>query len=115
MDTREGDVEAFLNDFKQKMKVFNIVFNRSRAKNLQTQLELELKEFEREKYLSELTVKDYYKGPTSDQDGGPDLWEFGKMVKNKEVYIKITIGYLNKPVICISFHFPERPIKYQFK
>lgn len=116
MDTIErGDVESFLNEFKVKMKVFGIVYMRDRNKNLQTQLDLELREFEKDKYVSELTVEDYYKGPTQDYSNGADLWEFGKIIKKKEVYIKIAIGAGNKPVICISFHFPERSIKYPFK
>jgi len=119
METTKEEVETFLKDFKQKMAArvggYPVIFYRERPKNLQTQLDLELKEFEKEKYLSELTVEDFYKGPTKDVDGGPDLWEFGKTVKNKEMYIKISIGKLNKPARCISFHFPEREIKYPFK
>ena len=88
---------------------------RSRQKNLQTQLDLELREFEKDKYISELKVDDFYKGPSQDYTGGPDLWEFGKMMKKKEVYIKIAMGIGKRPVICISFHFPERTIKYPFK
>jgi hypothetical protein len=115
MGTKKEDVDAFLSGFKQKAKVFQIYFIRDRSKNLQTELELELKEFEKEKYLLDLAVENYYRGPSKDYDGGPDLWEFGKMIKGREVYIKITIGLNNKPVICISFHFPEKEIKYPFK
>ena len=43
----------------------------------------------RKEILEALTVEDYFKGPRKDADDGPDLWEFGMMVKNKEVYIKI--------------------------
>lgn len=115
MDATKGEVEAFLSDFKQKMKVFDIVFSRSRGENLRTVLELELSDTAVRKYVSELTVEDFYKGPTKDRDDGPDLWEFGKQIKNREVYIKVTRGHLNKPVICISFHFPIRTITYPFK
>jgi len=115
METNIEDVKIFLQEFKQKMKVFGIIYLRDRQKNLQTQLDLELREFEKDKYISELTEVDFYKGPSQDYNGGPDLWEFGKMIKNKEVYIKIAIGFGSKPVICISFHFPERTIKYPFK
>lgn len=119
MNTTKEEVETFLKDFKQKMAArvggYSVIFYRERPKNLQTQLDLELREFEKERYLSELTVEDFYNGPTKDVDGGPDLWEFGKTVKNKEMYIKISIGNLNKPARCISFHLPEREIKYPFK
>lgn len=115
METERSDVESFLNEFKIKMKVFGIVYLRLRQKNLQTQLDLELREFEKDKYIGELTVEDFYKGPSQDYTGGPNIWEFGKMVKNNEVYIKIMMGIGAKPVICISFHFPERKIKYPLK
>lgn len=115
METKKEDLKLFLREFKQKMAVFDVVILRSRSKNLQTILDLELTNITVRKYLSDLTFKDYYKGPTKDNYGDSDLWEFGKEIKNKEVYIKITIGNLNKSVICISFHFPEHTIKYPFK
>jgi hypothetical protein len=65
--------------------------------------------------LKELKVEDYYRGPIKDADCGPDLWEFGRGLNRKEIYIKITIGMNSKPVICISFHFAERAIIYPFK
>ncbi|MGN6802123.1 MAG: hypothetical protein ACTHJN_09465 [Ginsengibacter sp.] len=115
MDTTKEEVEAFLKDFKEKMAIFEIVFYRSRGKNLMTFLELELSEISARKHLEELTHEDFYKGPSKDKDDGPELWEFGKIIKGREVYIKITRGYLNKPVIFISFHFAERIITYPFK
>jgi hypothetical protein len=115
MSAQKPEVEAFLNDFKQKMAVFGIVFYRSRTENLRTVLELELNEVSVRKCLSELAAEDYYKGPTKDNDGGPDLWEFGRQMKSREIYIKITMGRFNKPVVCISFHFPVRTINYPFR
>lgn len=43
----EDDVEAFLDDFKAKLSVFNIVFY-AREKNRETLLELEISPLERE-------------------------------------------------------------------
>ena len=40
---------------------------------------------------------------------------FGKDVKGREVYIKITLGYQNGQTICISFHIAEHPMNYPFK
>lgn len=33
----------------------------------------------------------------------------------REVYIKITLGYENGQTICISFHISEKPLIYPFK
>jgi hypothetical protein len=113
MGQRE-DVEAFLNDFKQKLRSFGMVFLRSRGENLKTVLELELSENSVREHLANLAVENFYKGPSRDSDDGPDLWEFGKRIGGREVYIKITKGKFNKPVVCISFHFPARTITYPF-
>ncbi|MBU6342850.1 MAG: hypothetical protein KGS48_15260 [Bacteroidetes bacterium] len=61
-------------------------------------------------------MRNYSEGPISDVvNGGPDLWIFGKEIKGKEVYIKITLGQPNNPTICISFHFSNFPMYYPFK
>ena len=44
-----------------------------------------------------------------------EMWVFGKDVKEREVYIKITLGYENGQTICISFHIAEHPLVYPFK
>jgi hypothetical protein len=112
--TLSSDVEAFLGQFRSKLEVFDVIFL-NRDKNLQALIDLEITRLSRKETLRELKVSDYYRGPTRDTDGGADIWEFGTSVKQKEVYIKITIGIKNKPVICISFHLAERPIQYPFK
>lgn len=114
METKEPDVEAFLNDFKVKMNVFSVVYT-DREKNLQGLFDLEIRSIDRTEVLKSLMVKDYYKGPTKDNVNGPDYWEFGRIVNRKEAYIKITMGNENRPVICISFHLAERAIVYPFK
>ncbi|MEZ4947708.1 MAG: type II toxin-antitoxin system MqsR family toxin [Cyclobacteriaceae bacterium] len=114
MDTKESDVESFLSGFKAKMNVFEIIYL-ERDKNLQALAYLEISPARRTAVIESLEAKDYYKGPTQDQDQGPDLWEFGKTVNRKEVYIKVCMGNENRPVICISFHLAERAITYPFK
>lgn len=43
------------------------------------------------------------------------MWVFGIDIKGKEVYIKLSKGLPNGPVICHSFHVAERKMKYPFK
>jgi len=114
LNTKKEDVAQFLDDFKQKMEVFDVVFL-NREKNLQALLDLEIVKANRKERLYQLKVNDYFKGPTKDQFGGEDLWEFGMSIKGKVVYIKISMGNFNRPVICISFHLAEFKIKYPFK
>src|SRR5690606_251145 len=113
MSTQE-EVDQFLKDFKVKLSVFGVVFTQ-RGKNFETLVVLELTTVNRTELLKKLTVQDYYKGPTQDSDKGADLWEFGIKVKQKDIYIKITMGRINSSVICISFHIAERSINHPFK
>ena len=109
------DVETFLNEFKVKMKIFP-VFYRDRDKNAQTLADLELRPMDRDKVLENLKVEDYSEGPLKETlYKGTDMWVFGKKVKHKEIYIKISIGYTNGGVICISFHIAEYDMNYPFK
>jgi len=110
------EVDSFLSDFKQKLKVYGIVFHRSND-NSQTLLDLEINPLDREKILLKLNTEDYYKGPDEDKYDpySSPVWEFGKTFKNQEIYIKISSGKKNKEVVCKSFHFPKRKIKYPFK
>jgi hypothetical protein len=43
------------------------------------------------------------------------MWVFGKEVKQKEVYIKISMGIANNSAVCISFHVAEYPMIYPLK
>jgi hypothetical protein len=103
-----------LNTFRAKLEIFDLIFL-NRDKNLRALIDLEITRVSRKDILRGLKVDDYYRGPTQSMDCGPDLWEFGRTFNKKEVYIKITIGMMSKPVICISFHLAERAIDYPFK
>ena len=111
-----SQVKNFLIEFKQKLKVFGVVYHRS-DDNSQTLLDLEISAYDRDEILLQLDVSDYYKGPDEDKYDpySSPVWEFGKSVDNQEVYIKISSGKKNKPVVCKSFHFPKRKIHYPFK
>lgn len=110
------EVQLFLNRFYQKVEVFGMVFRDDRGKNQQALLDLEITAFARKGIIMQLQPEDYIKGPVEDllnQIG--DLWVFGKDVKGKEVYIKISMGRENGSTICISFHVAENRLKYAFK
>jgi len=114
--TNEEDVEKYLSDLKVKISIYGILFLDDRGKNQQTLADLEISHDDRKKIISDLTVKDYSDGPIKEKmrDLLP-MWVFGKDVKTKEVYIKVSMGAVNKNAICISFHIAEFPMSYQFK
>ena len=100
-------VDKFLKEFKDKARVFGIIFRIDRKKNMQALLDLE---------ISAIMREDYYKGPTEDKlNYMGELWEFGKSVDKKEVYIKISKGTGANSPICVSFHLAERKIEHPFK
>ena len=110
------EVESFLNDFKTKLNIYNILFIDSREENTQTLADLNIVPNDRKKYISELSVKDYSKGPERDHGfNNKEIWVFGKMIKNKEIYIKISVGDFNSSVICISFHKSKHALSYPYK
>ncbi len=109
-------VQSFLRDFKEKLKIWGVIFRDERGKNTQALLDLDISANYREKVLAELTASDYSEGPLKEGlYGGADMWVFGKKIKGVEVYIKITLGFFGAQVICISFHVAEHPMRYPLK
>lgn len=110
------EVEKFLRELKVKMDVFGILFLDERGKNQQTLHDLEISPNKRMEIITSLTVRDYSEGPLDEKMRGIlPMWIFGKNVKNKEVYIKISMGMENTKAVCISFHIAEHPINYPLK
>ncbi len=112
----EDEVALFLKDFKEKMKFWDVLFRDDRGKNAQALVELELRPVERKTILEAIETKDYSEGPLEENlYGGSDMWVFGKTIKKREVYIKITIGAIGSNVICISFHLAQHKMNYPLK
>ena len=114
--SKESEVASFLTNFKEKMKIWDVLFRDDRGKNAQTLIDLELRPIERKNILERLETKNYSEGPIEEKlYGGAEMWVFGKTIKQKEIYIKITMGIVNSSVICISFHLAEYKMNYPLK
>ena len=112
----ETAVTSFLKDFKEKLRFRDVLFRDDRGKNAQAMVDLELRPIERKAILEALETKDYSEGPLEEKlYGSADMWVFGKTVKKKEVYIKITMGAISSSVICISFHLAQHKMNYPLK
>ena len=115
MATKE-QVEDFLKQLKEKIKVFDIIFRDDRGKNLQALATLEITPTYRKQVILNIEPEDYSEGPIVDTlNKMGEMWVFGKDVKGHEVYIKITMGLPNSSTICISFHIAEHKMNYPFK
>ena len=107
------DVELFLKQLKQHLEIWDIFFINRPKNQLQTLADLEITPKKREEIIKNLTYKDYSSGPKPEtQYTGGEMWIFGKMIKNQELYIKLTISATTQNVICISFHKAEHPMDY---
>ena len=110
------EVQRFLRTFHAKLKVFDILFRDDRGKNRQALFDLDITPVYRVEIIKNLAVTDYSAGPiVSELDKNTEMWVFGKDVKNREVYIKISLGFPNASVICISFHLAEHDLRYPYK
>lgn len=110
------EVQRFLRTFHAKLKVFDILFRDDREKDRKTLLDLDITPVYRIEIIKSLAVTDYSAGPiVSDLGKNTEMWVFGKDVKQREVYIKISLGFPNASVICISFHLAEHDLSYPFK
>lgn len=70
----------------------------------------------REEIIHSLEVDDYSEGPINEtQQGGTEMWVFGKIIENQTIYIKLTISKLSKQAICISFHKAEFVMKFPLR
>ncbi|MDB5227429.1 MAG: toxin [Bacteroidota bacterium] len=114
--TTPEQVKKFLNEFKARLRTFEIIFLDKRPKNAQALADLGIVPLQRMEILEAIDVIDYSEGPLDEVAyKGSDMWVFGKDVKEKEVYIKITIGNIEGRPLCISFHPAEYKMNYPFK
>jgi len=63
-----------------------------------------------------LTYEDYYRGPLPDKGTtGGELWEFGKRIEEKEMFIRLKVVLQYNMAKCQSFHIAEKPMQYPYK
>ncbi len=110
------EVESFLRALHGKMIVYDVAY-RPRDKTLKSLIDLEMTPGERLAILKSLTYEDCFTGPNKDGciPPMPDYYEYGKVIRNQTIYIKINIGRDNRMIDCMSFHIAERPITYPLK
>lgn len=114
--TTKQEVENFLKEFKEKMKIWDVLFRSDRDSNIQALADLDIRPIDRKKILEKLKATEYSEGPIAETlYGGSSMWVFCKNINKQEVYIKITMGPANQQVICISFHIAKFKMDVPFK
>lgn len=107
-------VTLFLFQFKKfAQNKFTFV---ERGKSLESiaYLSITLKQAKEE--IMELTYENYHQGPLPDKGPkGGELWEFGKIINDEEIFIRLKVVSEHKMAKCQSFHVAERPLRYPYK
>lgn len=114
MDQKRHEVAQFLREFKELVTEGRGLDVVSRRKNIDSLAELGLTRSTCREEILALSVTDYCAGPEPDHDRPGYIWEFGKIVNNQEVYMKLKIATVGRGKIakCISFHKAEYPLVY---
>jgi len=114
------EVQDFLNQFQVSLELGRYSV-KIRKKNEQALVDLDITPSERRKILMRLQPSDYHAGPKPDDtDDTKQVWEFGKTVQGKEVYIKLQV--VDDPkirkahhAVLWSFHPAEFRLKYPLR
>jgi hypothetical protein len=116
----EEEVSRFLTKCKIAANLnFELEFNKKNKETISI-LGFTIEDVKTE--ILNLKVEDFISGHKPDYHGYKGyFWEFGKIIQNREIYIKIKIKDFNSDGdkqytnYCISFHFAEQPLVFQFK
>lgn len=112
----KSTVKSFLQKLKQIINVWGIIFSNRPKNSIQNLADLSITAKMREEIILNLKIEDYTEGPLKEtQQGGTEMWIFGKTIKGQQIYIKLTISKITDQAICISFHKAEFSMEFPFK
>jgi len=120
--TKLLQVRSFLRSMKFALQRSNpagsvFAFSTIREQNMNTLAALEMDVDDVREIVLSLTPDNYCSGPLKDSSIEGNLWVFGKMLKGKEVYIKMKLygDKRSQLVRILSFHFTKKPLNYHFR
>lgn len=115
-EAKKEAVRQFLREFKQIATAGRGIDIVDRRKNMESLATLGLTKKNCREEILGLSMQDYCDGPKPDKDRPGEIWEFGKLIEGKEVYIKLKIAPVEgvKLAKCISFHVAEGPLCFPF-
>ncbi len=118
MDEAEKEVvRRFLREFKQIATTGRGVDIVARRKNMQSLAQLGLTKRNCIAIILGFSVEDYCDGPKPDKDRPGAIWEFGQVIEEKEVYIKLKIAQVGEVKLakCLSFHIAEHQLCFPYR
>lgn len=128
IQSKEKDIIEFLNHLHQILQHENfdidkdLTLIRKKKKNEEqfstpyTLLDLDYDMFDVVERLKELTIKEYSETLIDKDDLNPPmLFVFGKDIRCRQVYIKLKIkGVSTRHVLCVSFHYAKRKMRFPY-
>ena len=113
-DAQPWQVTLFLMLFKEFAQNDFKFIEREKSLDSIARLGITLKQAKQE--IMGLTYEHYCRGPVPDTGRkGGELWEFGKTIEGKEIFIRLKVVLQHKIAKCQSFHIAERPLQYPYK
>jgi len=119
--SKKDDIKVFLLQAKKLISEGRCDFFDKREKNMKTLAALGFKIPHMKQEILNLTPKNYYRGPKEDigkdKYKGEYIWEFGKIIQGREIYIKLKIRKHKgcDEIACMSFHEAEFEMDYPKK
>lgn len=111
----EEDAKLFLDQIRALIKKNGMLFMNSLEKNTRSLADLGITVDMQKKIINDLEASDYCKGPEPDiKYPQKDIAVFGYDFRGTELYIKFSISIDQVPVVCLSFHESEEPMKYPY-
>lgn len=123
--TSTKDIQDFLDQCREIIKSSEVIpsvfFMVSKQENKDTLLSLGFTKQNVKDEIISLSLEDYCEGPCDAHEYKDQVWIFGKMISNQEIYIKLSISEFDNPgnrvktLFCLSFHFSKKSMKYLYK
>lgn len=110
------DAESLVIDIQNKISNNGILFLKTKSKNSRTLAALGITASRAIEIIGIINGRDYYSGPDRDNlYPAKTIWVFCMEYSGMSLYIKFSVSEDDSPVVCLSFHEAERPMKCRFK
>ena len=114
-----SEIKSFLEKIRRTLP--NDFILRHSKKNKKTITELGFNKRLVIEEIDSLSAENYSAGPVSEIGTSNKVWIFGKIINNREIYIKLKMigknnqGEERETTYCMSFHFAEQCLDYPNK
>lgn len=111
-----AEAEELLQEIHEQIRKYGILFINGRDKNRQTLANLGIMAAQQREIIDRIQADDYCGGPDPDERyPWKSVSVFGATFRGVELYVKFSVGVDKTPVVCLSFHEAEYPMRYAFK